>query len=190
MNAAVQFEAMLASLADQEPALRSNMLAQFQAGGFPAITVTTNDAITLQTQIITNGLPTNVVAALSAQGVDPTTISNYQNTLLTADAGSLAGTFPGSLADTNLDATAHTLGADLRDASLVLINASLLPGGQFRFDLPTEPGYTYNIQSTANLADPTSWATLFTTNAATTLLSFTNPPVAGAQSAFFRASHN
>lgn len=190
MNAAVQFEALLASLADQEPALRSNVVAQFQAGGFSAITVSSNDAVNLQTQIITNGLPTNLLATLTAQGVDPDTITNIQNTLLTADPNALAGSFPGSLADTNLDVTAHTIAANLRDASLMLINPSVLPGGQFRFDLATEPGYTYSIQSSENLADPTGWATIFTTNASTTLLSFTNPAVAGAQAVFYRASHN
>lgn len=190
MNAAAQFEVALARLADEEPALRSNLVAQFQAGGFPAVTVATNDAIALQEQITTNGLPANLLAVLTAQGMDSETVSNFQNTLMTADAGSLAGSFPGSLAGTNLDGTTHTVAATLRDAAMTLVNFSVLPGGQFRFDLATQPGYTYNIQYSSNLADPAGWSTIFTTNAATTLLSFTNPPVSGAQAVFYRASHN
>ena len=129
MSAAVRFEARLAAFLDQEPALRSNVVAQFQADGFPGIMVTTNDAIDLQVQMITNGLPADLLDALTALGVDPGTITNIQYTLLTADPGSMAGGFPGGLVNTNLDSTARTLAADLRGASLMLINASVLPGG-------------------------------------------------------------
>jgi hypothetical protein len=122
--------------------------------------------------------------------VDPGTITNIQYTLLTSDPGSMAGGFPGGLVNTNLDSTARTLAADMRNASLMLINASVLPGGQFRFDLPTEPGYAYTIQFSQNLADPAGWTTIFATNATTPLLSFTNTPAAGAPAGFYRASHN
>ncbi len=54
MNAAVQFEAQLAYFTDQEPALRSNVVSQFMADGFPAIAVTTNDAADLQVEMTTN----------------------------------------------------------------------------------------------------------------------------------------
>jgi hypothetical protein len=188
-SAAVQFEAQLAALSDQEPALRSNLVAQFELGGFPSITCTTNDALAFQMEIATNGLPTNLVDILTNLGVDMATITNLQYDLLTADPGSMAGSFPQSLSNTNLDSAAKGLAAALRDASLMLINASLLPGGQMRFDVPTEPGYTYTIQSTDNLANP-SWTTLLTTNATTSLLSFTNTPGLGAREAFYRASHN
>ena len=190
MNTAVQFESQLSALLAQEPELRSNVVSQFQAGGFAGITVTTNDAINLQLQMITNGLPAGLLDALTALGVDPATITNIQFTLLTADPGSMAGGFPGSLVNTNLDSAARTLAADLRDASLTLINPSMLPGGQFRFDVPTVPGYTYAIQYAENLADPAGWTTLFTTNSTTPLLSFTNTPAAGARPGFYRASHN
>jgi hypothetical protein len=190
MNAAVQFEAQLASLMDQELSLRSNVAAQFESGGFPAITVTTNDAINLQLQIITNGLPAGLLDAFTTLGVDSTTISNIQDTLLTADVDALAGSFPGSLVNTKLDSTAKTLAADLRDASLMLINARLLPGGQFRFDLPTEPGYNYTIEFTQNLADPAGWTTIFANHATTALMSFTNTPPLNGPAGFYRASHN
>jgi hypothetical protein len=52
----------------------------------------------------------------------------------------------------------------------------LLPGGQFRFDSPTEPGYGYTIQSCHNFADPANWTTIVSNIATTTLLSFTNTP--------------
>jgi hypothetical protein len=71
-----------------------------------------------------------------------------------------------------------------------MINVALLPDGQFRFDLPTEPGYAYTIQFNQNLADPSGWNTLLATNAATALLAFTNIPPLGAQPGFYRASHN
>jgi hypothetical protein len=190
MNGAVQFEAQLASVFDQEPALRSNVVAQFQAGGFQGLTVSSNDAVSFQMEIVTNGLPADVLDGLTALGLDGDTITNLQNTLLTADPGTLARGFPGGLVNTNLDSAALTLAADLRDASLVLINASLLPGGQFRFDLPTEPGYTYTIQLSENLADPAGWTTIFATNATTALLSFTNTAAAGAPVGFYRASHD
>ena len=48
MNAAVQWEAQLAALFDQEPVLRSNLVAQLEADAFSGPTVTTNDALALQ----------------------------------------------------------------------------------------------------------------------------------------------
>jgi hypothetical protein len=54
MTAAVQWEAQLAALFDQEPVLRSNLVAQLQSDGFQETTVTTNDALALQAQISTN----------------------------------------------------------------------------------------------------------------------------------------
>ena len=190
MNAAVQFESELSALLDQEPELRSNVVSQFQAGGFAGITVTTNDAIRLQLQIITNGLPAGLLDALTGLGVAPDTITNIQYTLLTADPGSMAGGFPGGLVNTNLDSAARTLAADLRDASLMLINTTMLPGGHFRFDVPTVPGYTYAIQYTENLANPAGWTTLFTNHATTALMSFTNTPPLNAPRGYYRASHN
>jgi hypothetical protein len=189
MNNAVQFEAQLAYIMDQEPALRSNVVAQFVSDGFPAITVTTNDAIELLTGMTTNGFPAFLLAGFADVGTDPQTITNIQEALLTMDPGTMTGGFPGSLVNTNLDSAAHALAAGLRDASLMLINTSLLPGSQFRFDLPTEPGYTYTIQFSQNLADPASWTTIFRNQATTSLLSFTNTPPVNAQTGFYRASH-
>jgi hypothetical protein len=131
MNAAVQWEAQLAALFDQEPVLRSNLVAQLESDGFPGTTVTTNDALALQAQISTNGLPADMLAVLTALGDDADAITNFQNILLTVDPGTLAGGFPGVLVNTNLDSAARTLAADLRDASLMLINTSVLPEGHF-----------------------------------------------------------
>jgi hypothetical protein len=72
----------------------------------------------------------------------------------------------------------------------MLIRAAALPGGQFRFDLPTEPGYTYRIEFTDDLSGPTGWTTLFTTNASTALLSFMNEPGVRGGGGFYRASHD
>ena len=190
MTAAVQFEAQVAGLLDQEPPLRAAVVAQFESDGFTSIMVSTNDAFALQKEIATNGLPATLLDALTELGADPRTITNIQNALLTQDPAAMAGSFPQSLTDTNLDSAAHALAAGLRDASLMLINTSLLPGSQFRFDLPTVPGYTYTIQFSENLADRAAWTTLLATNATTPLLSFTNTPAAGAQAGFYRASHN
>jgi hypothetical protein len=190
MNAAVQWEAQLAALFDQEPVLRSNLVAQLESDGFPKTTVTTNDALALQAQISTNGLPADMLAVLTALGDDADAITNFQNILLTVGPGTMAGSFPETLVNTNLDSTAQTLASGLRDASLVLINARLLPGGQFRFDLPTEPGYTYTIEYAQDLANPAGWTTLLTNNATTTLLSFTNTPAPNSPAGFYRASHN
>ncbi len=190
MNAVVQFEAQLAVFLDQEPALRSNVVAQFEADGFPTITVTTNDATDLQMEIATNGFPTNLVEGLMELGVDAQTITNMQNWLLTQDPGSLTGSFPNSLANTNLDSASQTLAAYLRDASLMLIYASLLPSGQFRFELPMEPGYSYTIQFNQNLTHSSGWTTIYSNSATATLLSFTNTPPPNAQPGFYRATHN
>jgi hypothetical protein len=190
MNAAVQWEAQLAALLDQEPVLRSNLVVQLESDGFPEITVTTNDVLALQAQISTNGLPADMLAVLTAMGDDADAITNFQNILLTVDPATMAGSFPGSFVNTNLDSTAQTLASGLRDASLVLINATVLPGGQFRFDLPTEPGYTYTIQYAQDLANPAGWTKLLTNHAATTLLSFTNTPGSNAPGGYYRASHN
>ena len=190
MNAAVQFEAHAATLFDQEPALRSNMVAQFASGGFAAIAVTAADALQFQMEIDTNGLPTNFVEDLTELGADPQTITNFQNAILTQDPADMSGGFPGSLSNPNLDAAQLATAGGLRDASLVMINPALLPTGQFRFDLPTEPGYTYTIQSRTSLTDPGGWTTLLSNKVTTALLSFTNTPSGSAKSAFYRASHN
>ena len=190
MNAAVQFEAQLAGLLDQEPILRSNLVAQFETNGFTAITVSTNDALNLQIEISSNGLPSELLDELTALGTDAQTITNIEFALLTADPTNMAGSFPQSLTDTNLDSAARSLAANLRDASLTMINAAFLPTGQFRFDLPTEPGYGYTIGSSQNLADPASWTTIVSNIATSTLLSFTNAPPSGAPAIFYRASHN
>jgi hypothetical protein len=190
MNAAVQFEAQLAGLLDQEPILRSDLVAQFETNGFTAITVSTNDALNLQIEISSNGLPSELLDELTALGTDAQTITNIEFALLTADPTNMAGSFPQSLTDTNLDSAARSLAANLRDASLTMINAAFLPTGQFRFDLPTEPGYGYTIGSSQNLADPASWTTIVSNIATSTLLSFTNAPPSGAPAIFYRASHN
>ena len=170
--------------------LRSNLVAQFESDGFQGAAVTTNDANALQAQISTNGLPADLLAVLTELGADDAAITNFQNNLLTADPATMTGSFPQSLVNTNLDSTAHTLASGLRDASLRLINATLLPGGQFRFDLPTEPGYTYTIEFAQDLANPAGWTTLLTNHAATTLLSYTNTPPTNAPAGFYWASHN
>jgi hypothetical protein len=189
MSAAVQFEAQLAAVLDQEPVFRSNLVGQLDADGFTTSTVTTNDAIAFQSEVATNGLPSALLNGLIALGADGDTITNLQNAILFADPGLMAGSFPQILTDTNLDFTQHAAGASLRDSSLMLINASLLPGGQFRFDLPTEPGYTYQIQFTQTPGNASSWATILTNNAAAALLSVTNKPIQSAQTGFYRALH-
>lgn len=190
VNAAVQFEAQLALLLDQEPAIRSNIVAQFQADGFSSVTASADDVLSLQLQIGSNGLPSVISVELTALGVDAQTITNWQNRLLASDPDMLAGSFPQSLMNTNWDAATHKTAASLRDASLTLIRAKLNPGGQMSFDVPTEPGYSYTIQFAQSVVDPVSWMTLFSTNAATTLLSFTNTPPAGARTGFYRVSHD
>jgi hypothetical protein len=187
-NAAVQFEAQLATLLDQEPSLRSNVVAQFESGGFQSVTNTVNDAINFQNEIATNGLPQWLLQGLMDIGTDSTTITNIQNDLLAADPSSLAGSFPAILVNTNLDSASVGLAAVLRAHSLVLISPGLLPSGQFRFDLPTEPGYTYSIEHTDNVASPSSWTTILITNAATSLLSFTNTAAVNAPVGYYRAS--
>jgi hypothetical protein len=186
MNAAAQFEAQLAAVLDQEPTLRSNLVAQFEADGFPSLTATTNNAIDFQTEVVTNGLPVVLQDGLTALGIDLETITNIEINLLTADPGSMAGQFPQSLTNAGLDSSTHALAAALRDASLRLLNPSFLPSGQFRFDLPTEPGHTYTIQFSQSVADPAGWTTISTNQTTTALLSFTNTPVTSA--GFYRVS--
>jgi hypothetical protein len=190
MSAAVQLEAQLATVLDQEPALRSNLVAQFQTDGFPAIVASADDFSALQEEISTNGLSGDLLQGLTALGADSQTITNWQNLLLTLDADSAAGSFPQSLSNTNLDSVAKKTAASLRETSLVIINPAILPTGQIRFDVPAEPGYSYAIQFTQDLNDPTSWTALFSTNATTTLLSFTNTPAASAKAGYYRASHS
>ena len=189
MSAAVQFETELAAFLDQEPALRSNVVAQFAAAGF-TINVTTNDVLNLQSEILTNGLPAQLLDGLVQLGADGDTITNLQLELLTADPGSMAGSFPQSLVNTNLDAAQYATASSLRDAALTLINTAVLPAGQVRFDLPTEPGYTYTIQFNQDLANPAGWTTVLSNSATSTLLSYTNLPTAGRPAGFYRATHN
>ena len=66
----------------------------------------------------------------------------------------------------------------------------MLPGGQMRFDLPTEPGYNYTIQFNPSLSNPAGWTPLLVTNATTSLISFTNTPPPGGKTGFYRASQN
>jgi hypothetical protein len=185
-----QFGAQLASYLDQEPGLRSNVVARFQVGGFGVLTVTGSQVTSFQNQIASNGLPATVRAGLSSLGIDGAGITNILGGFLAASQSTLATNFPQSLINTNQDAAQHATAAALRDASLMLINAAALAGGKSRFDLPTEPGYTYTIQFTSKLSDHASWTTLLSTNASTALLSFTNTAGAGATAGYYRATHN
>ena len=120
-----------------------------------------------------------MLAVLTALGEDADAITNFPEH--SADGGPREpwpSVSTQTLVNTNLDSTAHTLAARRKpeDASLVLINARLLPGVQFRCDLPTEPGYTYTIQYAQDVANPAGWTTLLTNNATPALLSFTNTP--------------
>jgi hypothetical protein len=92
--------------------------------------------------------------------------------------------------NTNLDAAQYATASSLRDAALTLINTAVLPSGQVRFDLPTEPGYTYTIQFNQDLANSAGWATVLSNSATSALLSYTNLPTAGGQAGYFRATHN
>jgi hypothetical protein len=190
MSAAAEFEVQLAAVIDQEPALRSNVLAQFVADKIPALTLTSNQAASLQLEFATNGFPSDAIAGLTSLGITGLDLTNIEAEMITADPGALAGTFPQCLGDTNFDAAQFSLAGSLRDASLVLINPALLSGGRFRADLPTEPGYTYTIQFSQNPADPTSWTAIITNTATAFQLSFTNTVPAGAQAGFYRATHN
>ena len=155
-----------------------------------ATTVDVTNAIAFEQGIASNGLPAVLVANLAALGENAAAITNIQSSFAGVDPFGAAGAFPQSLMDTNLDSSSYALAADMRDASLVMINASLLPSGQFRFDVPTESGVTYNILFNADLANPTNWTTVLTTNATANLLSYTNSLSAAAQGGFYRASHN
>jgi len=190
MTSAVQFEAQLAAAADSEPALRSNVVAQFLADGYSAFTTTAAQALAFQMEVLTNGLPADLLQALMSLGLGGDSITNIQTDILVANPTNMAGSFPTSLINPNLDAAQTGLAGNLRTASLTLINAALLPGGQFRFDLPTEPAYTYRIQFSHDPANPSGWTTLLLTNATTSLLSFTNTSTAGPQAGFYRAAQN
>jgi hypothetical protein len=188
MSAAVQFETQLASLLDQEPTLRSNFVAQFEAGF--ALSFTTSYVLNQQSEILSNGLPAQLLEGLVQLGANNDTITNLQLEFLTANPGSMAGNFPQSLVNTNLDAAQYAMAASLRDAALRLINPALLSSGQVRFDLPTEPGYTYTIQFNQDLANPAGWTTVWSNSATSVLLSYTNLPTPGRQAGFFRATLN
>lgn len=187
MTAAVQFEAQLAALMDQEPLLRSNVVARFDADGFSPFSFTTNDAIAFQLEVETGGLPIAMLNTFSNLDLSTDAVTSIEFDLLTADPAEISGTFPDSLADTNLDASAAGLAAGLRDASLELINLTWLPTSQFRFDLPTEPGYIYGIQTSPDLV---AWTTVFSTNATSALLSWTNTISPAVRASFYRAYHN
>jgi hypothetical protein len=189
MNAAVQYEAQLAGYLDQEPIFESNMVAQLVTSGFQSVSVTAEDVATNQANVLTNGLDSDLQATLMQLGADGTTITNIQFDFVLQDPNAIAGSFPQSLTNSTADAALHAVASVLRDSSLRLINIQLLPSGQIRFDLPTEPSYIYNIQFNQNLANPDGWTSVLTTNATTSLLSFTNTLIAG-QSGFYRASQN
>jgi len=188
VNAIYQYEAQFAWYLDAEPASRSNFVAALEADGFPAITIDPTNAIAFQQNIASNGLPSVLVSNLTALGESAAAITNIQNSFGGIDPFGAVGTFPQSLMNTNLDSSSHALATDMRSASLVLINASLLPGGQLRFDVPTEPGFMYNIQVTQDLANPTNWTTLATMSATTYLLSYTNNPSSGGQVVFYKVT--
>lgn len=190
MNAAEQYEAQLAGYLDQEPTLRSNLVTQLVASGFPTITVTSDEVTSNQMNVFSAGFDTNFQAVLTQFGVDGATITNIEDDFVTQDPNSIAGTFPQSLVNPTLDAASHNVASVFRESSLIFINVASLPGGQIRFDLPTEPGYNYTIQCNHDLNNPSGWTTLLATNATTALLSFTNAPPSGTQAGFYRALQN
>lgn len=151
---------------------------------------TRNRPLFIEQSIATNGLPSDIVAGLTQLGLDSAAITNLQNSVFGVDPHSAAGTFPQSLPNTNLDSAYHTMAADLRSAALVLMNSTMLPGGQFRFDLATQPGHAYTIEFNEGLSNAAGWTPLFTTNASAYLLSFTNMPPVGTSAGFYRAIVN
>jgi hypothetical protein len=190
MNAAVEYEAQLAGDLDQEPTLRSNVEFQLVASGFPTVTLSQWQVTTNQAVVATNGLDAGVQAMLTQFGADSTTITNLQYAYLEQDPIAEAGTFPQSLTNPALDLAVQNAASVLRAAALTLINVAILPSGQIRFDLPTEPGFTYNIRFNQNLANLTGWTNVLTINATANLLSFTNTMDAGVQTGFYQASQN
>lgn len=188
MNAAVEYEAQLATYLDQEPVLRSNFEAQLVTSGFPSVTVTPGDVFTNEIEMVNNGFDTNFAASLAQLGADGTTITNIEYGFMAFNLTNCV-TFPQSLLNPSFDAAVYDVAAAFRDSSMTMINLAELPNGEIRFDLPTEAGITYSIQFSTNLANSAGWSNVLVTNATATLLSFTNM-VGDAQSGFYRASHN
>jgi hypothetical protein len=191
LNAVVQYESKLAGLLYQEPTLRSNVLVQLQAAGFPSITLyATNFTDLLGDIAMGNGLPSLLQQAASQLGLDGTTVSNIEDSFFGIDIGSVTGTFPANLANTNLDSAMLNAASTLWFSSPQFLNPMVLSGGNFRFDLSTLSNCTYTVQYNEDLKNPAGWTALLTTNATASFLSFTNMPPLGSKARFYRAYHN
>ena len=191
LNAVTNLESHLAWCLYQEPALRSNALFQLQVDKFPSIAVDpTNFTELIEGITAGNGLPAAFQQAISTYALDATMVTNLENVSFGLDPGSIAGTFPANLANTNLDSAMLAAASALWFSSPQLLNAQLLSGGQIRFDLPTLPGYNYTLQYSQDLSNPASWTSLLTTNSSANFISFTNTLPIGSKAGFYRAYHN
>jgi len=108
--------------------------------------------------------------------------------ILTLDTNSIPG--DALLAGTESDTLSTITTGPEQASAAVLTNAALLPGGGIRFDLATTPGVSYTVQFNGNLSNPFGWTSLLTSNAAGTLISFTNTPPVGTNAGFYRAVQN
>ena len=105
----------------------------------------------------------------------------------TFDTNTYAGDalLAGTQAETR--ATIATGGGSGTVSAPVLSNAAFLGGGSVRFDVATTPGVTYTIQYNPNLDNSAGWTSLLTTDAVSSVVSFTNNPGTGTTAGFYRA---
>lgn len=191
LNAIQLYEPQLAALLSQEPVLRSNALVQLQLDGYPSVSFSTSNAMAIITGIAAgNGMPAIWQTELTRLGWNSTTISNYEDSLLGIDPTSVAGTFPASLANTNLDAGMAAAASALWYSSPVLLNVRRLPGGELCFDVSTMSGFSYTVQSTQDLKNTNNWTSIFSTPGTGKLISITNSPQAGSKAGFYRVVHD
>ncbi len=140
MAAASKYALELNKLLDAQNALRANVKNALLAAGFPTITISPNDALNFEINVLYNGLPPSIVQNLTNFGADAATIEQIRELAYVQDLNEIAGSFPTDLTNAELDAA-------LADASEALLNFALDNA------VPLSPGQEVKGQGTLSKSD-------------------------------------
>ena len=106
-----KYKKMEAALFKKQPGLLQKATTAISAAHFSTVTITQQDALNFEKNVLNNGIPTEITATLSKLGADSATIDTIRQLLFVQDTGAVAGSFPGDLARSSILSDLSQLGA-------------------------------------------------------------------------------
>ncbi|MBI1744239.1 hypothetical protein HYR54_14390 [Candidatus Acetothermia bacterium] len=104
MDSATRFASQLAKLMKSYPSLTAKVDTAWQAAGLPDFPVTANDFRDFQSSVAANGLPQDLVNALTQFGADSATIARIRSDIMAQDPNQITGSFLQSVSSPELSA--------------------------------------------------------------------------------------